>query len=186
MKERILKWSRKEILRRGFRFTMSELARQLGVSTKTIYEFYPSKDELIGEILRKAIDELQVKEKEILTDPTLDILEKLQKLLILLPADFQFAHVSLLQELQRYYPEQWEILEQFINEQWEGIVLLINEGISMGKLRPINTKLFIELYIGGLYRLMEQSSRGEDHFTILHALQEMVDILMRGILKQES
>jgi AcrR family transcriptional regulator len=165
---------------------MGELARQLGVSTKTLYEYYPSKDELLRDILNQAIYELKVKEKEIMHDPTLDILEKLKKCLILIPADFQFAQLKYLEELQRYYPKQWEILDQFINEQWEGIISLINEGILMEKIRPFNTKIFIDIYIGGLYRLMEHSSRNENKVTLLETMEEMVEILLQGILKQES
>ncbi|WP_042148459.1 TetR/AcrR family transcriptional regulator [Paucisalibacillus sp. EB02] len=186
MKEKILDRSRREFERKGFRFTMGELARRLGVSTKTLYEYYPSKDELISDILNQAIYELKVKEKEILGDPSLDNLEKLKKCLILIPANFQFTQLSHLEELQRYYPKQWEILDEFINEQWEGIISLINEGISTGKIRPFNSIIFIDIYIGGLYRLLDHSFPKENNTTLLETLKEMVDILLQGILKQEE
>lgn len=165
---------------------MSELAKQLGMSTKTLYGYYPSKDELIRDIINQAIYELKVKEKEIMCDPTIDILEKLKKCLILIPVNFQFAQLSHLEELQRYYPKQWEILDQFINEQWESIVSLINEGVLTEKIRPFNKEIFIDLYIGGLYRIMEHSSRYENKVSLLETLQEMTEILMVGILKQEG
>lgn len=186
MKERILEASRREFEKKGFRFTMGELARNLGVSTKTLYEYYPSKDELLKDILNHAIYELRLKEKEILHDPYLDILEKLKRCLILIPEDFQFAQLSHLEELQRYYPKQWELLDQFINEQWDGIVSLINEGILSEKIRPFNPRIFIDIYIGGLYRLMENSSRNENKVSLHEALMEMVEILLLGILKEEG
>lgn len=186
MKERILEASRREFEKKGFRFTMGELARHLGVSTKTLYGYYPSKDELLSDILTQAIDELKLKEKEILENPSLDNIEKLKKCLVLMPADFQFAQLSHLEELQRYYPKQWEILDQFITEQWNGIVSLINNGILSGTIRPFNTEVFIDLYIGGLYRLMENSSRVGNGLSLLETLKEMVDILLVGILKKEG
>lgn len=186
MKGRILDWSRREFERKGFRFTMSELATQLGMSTKTLYGYYPSKDELIRDIINQAIYELKVKEKEIMCDPTIDILEKLKKCLILIPVNFQFAQLSHLEELQRYYPKQWEILDQFINEQWDSIVSLINEGVLTEKIRPFNKEIFIDLYIGGLYRIMEHSSSYVNKVSLLETLQEMTEILMVGILKQEG
>ncbi|KGR74234.1 TetR/AcrR family transcriptional regulator [Ureibacillus sinduriensis] len=186
MKERILDASRRAFEKKGFRFTMGELARHLRVSTKTLYGYYPSKDQLIGDILTDAIDKLKLKEKETLHNPSLDNIEKLRKCLILVPAEFQFAQLSHLEELQRYYPKQWEMLDQFINEQWTGIVALINEGILSGTIRPFNTETFIDLYIGGLYRLMENSSRNENRSTLLETLKEMVDILLVGILEKEG
>ncbi|MFD0695781.1 TetR/AcrR family transcriptional regulator [Paenibacillus sp. GCM10027628] len=186
MKNRILEWSRKEIQRKGFRFTMSDLARQVGISTKTLYELYSSKDELIDDLLNLAIDELQSKEKEVVANASLNSIEKLQKLLVLLPVDFQYFHISRLEELQRYYPKQWKTLDRFINQQWEGVHILIQEGISKGLFRPFHIELFIELYVGGLYRLMEQSARSENQKTLSNALQDMVDILLLGIVKEKG
>lgn len=186
LKERILEGARKELKRKGFRFTISELATQLGISTKTFYEYYPSKNELIGDILNQAIKELKVKENEILLDLTIDTVEKLKKCLILIPVDFQFAQLGHLEELQRYYPMQWEILDSCIREQWESVLSLMNEGILLEQIRPFNTQIFIDLYIGGLYRLMDNSSSNKNNVTLLETMEELVDILMHGILKKDG
>ncbi|MET3290806.1 UNVERIFIED_CONTAM: AcrR family transcriptional regulator [Brevibacillus sp. OAP136] len=183
MKERVLAFARQEIHRTGYRFTMNELAKQLGMSTKTIYEWYPSKDALIDDIVQCAIDELKIKEAELAADVTLHPLQKLKKALVLIPQDFQLFDLRRLNELQRYYPEIWKKVDQLITEQWDGVLRIINEGISTGTMRPFHSDLFIELYIGGLYRLMEQSSKGKMNKTLGEALDEMVDILLNGIVK---
>ncbi|MFT9816718.1 TetR/AcrR family transcriptional regulator [Lysinibacillus sp. NPDC056185] len=183
MKDRILKVSISEAERKGFRFTMGDLAKQLGMSTKTLYGYYPSKEELLNEMIDLAIEELKMKEKEILHDATLNLVEKLQKSLVLIPADFKFAQLKYLEELQRYYPKQWETLDEFIHEQWTGIFSLLDEGIAAKKIRPFNKEIFIEVYIGGLYRLMEHASKNRNMSSLQDTMQEMVDILMLGILK---
>lgn len=183
MRERVLAFTRKEIQRSGFRFTMNGLAKHLGMSTKTLYEWYPSKDTLIQDIVQRAIDELKMREKELAEDVSLNPVQKLKKMLILLPQDFQLFDLRRLHELQRYYPEIWKQVDQFITEQWDGVRRIINEGFSRDMLRPFHTDLFIDLYIGGLYRLLEQSSTGEMKKTLAEALEEMVDILLNGIAK---
>ncbi|MFJ8090585.1 TetR/AcrR family transcriptional regulator [Lysinibacillus sp. NPDC095746] len=183
MKDRILKVSISEAERKGFRFTMGELAKQLGMSTKTLYGYYPSKEELLNEMIDLAINELKKKEEEILHDSTLNLVEKLQKCLVLIPADFQFAQLKYLEELQRYYPKQWETLDLFIHEQWTGIFSLLDEGIATKKIRAFNKEIFIEVYIGGLYRLMEHGAKNRNMMSLQDAMQEMVDILMHGILE---
>lgn len=60
LKDRILKVSISEAERKGFRFTMGELVKQLGMSTKTLYGYYPSKEELLNEMISLAIDELHL------------------------------------------------------------------------------------------------------------------------------
>jgi len=182
LKDRILKVSISEAERKGFRFTMGDLAKQLGMSTKTLYGYYPSKEELLNEMIDLAIHELKLKENEILHDSTLNLVEKLQKCLVLIPADFTFAQLQYLEELQRYYPKQWETLDKFIHEQWSGIVSLLDEGIATNKIRPFNKEIFIEVYIGGLYRLMDRASKNRNMISLQDTMQEMVDILMLGIL----
>jgi len=183
LKDRILKVSINEAERKGFRFTMGDLAKQLGMSTKTLYSYYPSKEELLNEMIDLAIHELKLKENEILHDSTINLLEKLQKCLVLIPADFTFAQLQYLEELQRYYPKQWETVDQFIHEQWAGIISLIDEGIVTNQIRPFNKEIFIEVYIGGLYRLMDHASKSRKMISLQDTMQEMVDILMLGILK---
>lgn len=182
LKERIIKVSISEAERKGFRFTMGDLAKQLGMSTKTLYSYYPSKEELLNEMIDLAIHELKLKENEILHDSTLNHLEKLQKCLVLIPADFTFAQLQYFEELQRYYPKQWETVDQFIHEQWTGITSLIDEGIVTNQIRPFNKEIFIEVYIGGLYRLMDHASKSRNMISLQDTMQEMVDILMLGIL----
>lgn len=162
---------------------MGELAKQLGMSTKTLYGYYPSKEELLNEMIDLAIDELKMKEEEILHDSTLNRIEKLQKCLVLIPADFQFAQLQYLAELQKYYPNQWETLDQFIHEQWTGIFSLLDEGIVANQIRPFNKEIFIEIYVEGLYQLMEHASKNRNMSSLQDTMQEMVDILMLGILK---
>jgi len=182
LKDRILKVSINEAERKGFRFTMGDLSKQLGMSTKTLYSYYPSKEELVNDMIDLAINELKLKENEILHDSTLNLLEKLQKCLVLIPADFTFAQLQYLEELQRYYPKQWETVDQFIHEQWTGIISLIDEGIVANQIRPFNKEIFIEVYIGGLYRLMDHASKSRNIISLQDTMQEMVDILMLGIL----
>ncbi|WP_052410405.1 TetR/AcrR family transcriptional regulator [Paenibacillus durus] len=184
MKQRILAQAKQQIFKRGFRFTMAEMAKQCGISTKTIYECHASKEELIRELVEQAIDEVKKREQAILNDRKLGTMDKLQALLVLLPQDFQFFDITRLYELQRYYPEVWDILNPFLEEQWDGVMQMIEEGQAEGLLEKFNTSLFIQMYIGGLYRLMEQASANPGGLTLREALDELVDILLNGIKRR--
>ncbi|OIB01843.1 TetR family transcriptional regulator [Paenibacillus sp. LC231] len=185
MKERIVAAASHEIKRRGLRFTMGDLAKRLGMSTKTLYGWFPSKDVLISTIFREAIIELQEKEKDIMNNPDLNTLDKLERCLILIPTDFQFIGLNLITELQRYYPDQWKTLDEFLNKQWDSITELFEEGINQGLLRPFNSKVFIDLYVGGLYRLIEDSSENKSSITLQESLRDMGEILLSGIIKKK-
>ncbi|WP_314590028.1 TetR/AcrR family transcriptional regulator [Paenibacillus terrigena] len=181
MKKRIMQQAQQEIYKSGFRFTMADMAKQCGISTKTIYQWYPSKEELIRDLVQHAIDEIKVLEQAILNDQMLNSMEKLKALLVMLPQDFQFFDMKRLYELQRYYPEVWEYLNSFMEEQWDGVDQIVAEAQTEGLLGTFNRMLFIQLYLGGLNRLMEQAYVNQIGLTIREALHEMVDMMIDGI-----
>jgi hypothetical protein len=64
---------------------------------------------------------------------------------------------------------------------------LAHTGQASGELRSFDTEVFVQVYIGGLYRLMEQSASGSwNGSTLSAALQEMVDMLLEGVLPKEG
>lgn len=184
MKERILAQSRQEIYRSGFRFTMADLAKQCGLSTKTLYECFSSKEELITELIRLSIDELTQKGRTVLNDPKLDPMAKLHELLVMLPRDYHFFDIKRLHELQRYYPQPWSLLDSFLTTQWDDVAQVLAEAQREGLIEPIDINLFIQLYIGGLYRMMEQVAEKGVNLTLHEALEQMVNLLEFGIRKR--
>lgn len=63
MKQRIVTETIHQIQTKGFTFTISDLAKQLAVSKRTIYEHFSSKDEIVDEVIRNVIESIQEKEK---------------------------------------------------------------------------------------------------------------------------
>ncbi|WP_223067531.1 TetR/AcrR family transcriptional regulator [Paenibacillus caui] len=184
MKQKIMLQAQKEIFKTGFRFTMADIARECGISTKTIYEWYASKEELILEMVQQATTEIKEREQSIIRDPKLGTMDKLKALLVLLPEDFHYFDVKRLYELQRYHTKVWSVLNSFIEEQWDGVARIVAEGQAEGLLEKFNTAVFIQMYIGGLHRLMEQAQAKPAGLTLSEALHEMVDILLDGIRKR--
>ncbi|UPK43729.1 TetR/AcrR family transcriptional regulator [Paenibacillus pabuli] len=187
VKERILDVARTEVIRSGFRFSMNDLSTQLGMSTKTIYELFSSKEDLLTALLDTSLAEIVEKEQQLLRDPSLSNRSKLRQSLVMLPADLVMFDLRRLSELQRYYPAVWSKLDRFIAGHWDEIRQLIQTGKASGELRAFDTEIFVQVYIGGLYRLMEHSASGSfNGGTLSAALQEMVDMLLEGVLPKEE
>ncbi|MCY9669557.1 hypothetical protein M5X11_32320 [Paenibacillus alginolyticus] len=92
-----------------------------------------------------------------MNDQTLNRMDKLKALLVMIPQDFQFFDIKRLYKQWRYYPKVWEYLNSFMEEQWDGVDQIVAEAQLEGLLRTFNRGLFIQFYIGGLNRLMEQA-----------------------------
>lgn len=92
--------------------TMDEIARELGISKKTIYQYFKDKDELVCEstlyILecdRKEFDEIQAQAG--------NSIEELFLISKCLRRNFENLNPSILFDLKRYHPKAWDIFIDF-------------------------------------------------------------------------
>lgn len=182
MQERILQCAIQEIESRGVRFTMSDLARRAGVSTKTLYATFPSKEDIITRIIQESIEELRTSEDRILHSTEIDLAEKMRQLLVLLPTSFTGTHLRVWSELKRYYPDQWELIEQFYQQEWEHVRIIMEQGVQEGVFRRIQLPILIQMYTGCIDQLVDQHMRHKSNMTIDEALDAMIDILLGGVV----
>lgn len=186
MKERISEAAVTEILQRGLRFSMRDLANRLGMSTKTLYVYFPSKEALISSLVDTSIQEMKAAEHKIMTDPDLSLTQKLRLALVNMPQGVAFGQVHLLQELKKQFPHQWEAVDEHLNQGWDYIRHLVQQGIATKELREFDVELFIQVYVGAMYQFMDYSLPANQRFTLEQALTETVDLLMSGILGPAS
>ena len=81
---------------KGVKFTMDDLANNLGVSKRTLYENIDSKETLLNLLVDDIFDSITEKGKEILNDATIDNLEKLKRILLF------YLHLTMQLIIQKY------------------------------------------------------------------------------------
>ena len=69
----------------GLDFTMSQLAAKLGISKKTLYVLFKSKEALLLEVVNYMFDGVKASEAELLARQDLDLAEKLCRLVVVIP-----------------------------------------------------------------------------------------------------
>ena len=88
MREKIIDTAIEEFTKHGSKFTMNDVAKELGISKKTIYTIFESKqDVLVGIADRYARDFTDMREA-IEQDDSLDTLEKLERLFCAIPTKY--------------------------------------------------------------------------------------------------
>lgn len=182
MQDRILQCAFQEIETKGVRFTMSDLARRAGVSTKTLYASFPSKEALITRVIEENIHDLREAEDRILQDPDIDLIEKMRQLLALVPNNFSRTDLRVWYELKRYYPQQWQLIEEVNQQEWEHVRIILEQGVAEGIFRPIQLPILIHMYTGTLNQLIDAQLGNPHQMTILDALNAVIDILLGGIV----
>ncbi len=91
--------------------TMDDLAKELGISKKTLYKEIDNKADLVKFCVEY---DLKCDEKAILdiSEKTENAIEELLLIAAHIHAELQMFHPSIMQDLIKFYPESWAMIEQ--------------------------------------------------------------------------
>ncbi len=181
MKERITQEAIFLIQQKGLSFTISDLAKNLGTSKRTMYQHFNSKDDIIDSIIENLILQIKNKEEEIFHDESLSLPEKITQVLICVPEEFSTMDIRLLADLKRLHYNQWVKIDDFLKQEWDLVVKLMEEGIETGVIREINLQLFVELYLGAINQIYQPNFSLKTNLTMSEILKSVMDILLNGI-----
>ncbi|GGH37294.1 TetR/AcrR family transcriptional regulator [Paenibacillus segetis] len=186
MRERILQAVATEVGYRGLKFSIRDITSKLGISSKTLYQQFDSKESLVLALVKQSIEEMRAAEAAIREDISLTTLEKLKQALIILPGGIAMKDVRLLDELRSGYPEAWKCADEYMREGWSGIRSMVDEGVEQGVLKEFSFDLFVQMYIGSMYRLIEYQVSQNGEMTFKEGITQVVNILLEGICKDKS
>ncbi len=172
----ILEETSKLFIRYGIRsVSMDDVARHLGMSKKTLYQYFSDKRDLVVTVMNYHLDDTddcfrEISEKD---GNAIDILMMVSRLLI---EKFGRLNPSVTFNLQKYYPEAFKaMMEHKHNHILENIERNLKRGIREGLYRKdINTRVIAYFY---LVRM--------DHVFAIHPDNEqMKGINMEEILRE--
>lgn len=184
MRQRIITTVIEAISKNGLKFKIEDLARELRVSKRTIYEYFNSKEELIHSAIEYVFSLIEVRQEEILQTADVDVMTKLRQMILLI-ADFEVINEKNLNQLKQFYPKQF----QRVND-WKKNANPIYKMVSMGKLDPsiypVNLTVceqMVSLFINYLFESDFLKATG---LTLRQALSQMAEILILGIKEDEG
>lgn len=182
MKERILDATIKVFNKKGLKFTMDDIARELSMSKKTIYTVFRDKEALFFEMVDYCFDKIKASEAEILADDSLTTVEKLTRVLGVMPEGYRDIDFRQLFSLKDKYPATYRRVEGRLETGWEGTLDLIQRGIEEGCIRPVNVVILKTMMEATLEQFFQRDVLVENEISYNDALDEVVRILVEGIL----
>ncbi|MCR4611912.1 MAG: TetR/AcrR family transcriptional regulator [Lachnospiraceae bacterium] len=181
-KERILEGSLNVYKAKGVKFTMDDLASELGMSKKTIYTVFPDKGTLLLEMVDYAFDSVSRTQSEALNNPDMSLVDKLKNILGVLPEAYVGVDFTQLYVLKGKYPKAYARLRQRLESGWERTLALIDEGVEQGLLREVNKVVFQLAHEATLERFLMGDELSKNKLSYEDALTELVDIMTEGII----
>jgi AcrR family transcriptional regulator len=186
---RILDKARDHFLQFGFStVTMSEIAADLGMSKRTVYTFFPSKEDLASEMVKGIQAELSSEINSLVEDQEMDFIEKLKRIL-----DITAEHHSKLTphfrvDLQKHAPGACKCTDEFQQQQIYVIVgKVIHEGVAKGMFRSdIEEAIITSMFIAAFQSLMRPESLARLPHSISDVVEAISKIMFEGILTDEA
>ena len=185
LKVRIMDATLEEFNENGAKFTMESVAKRLCISKKTIYTVFEDKKDLLIHVVEHGFSMVKKSESNVLKDETLDIVEKLRRVIIVLPDRFRKLDFRKIYALKDGYADVLERIVEHINSEWEPTIDLMEEGIRQGVLRPVNIPVFKVMIESSIKSFISDKEIIESGVTYEEALESMMDIIMSGIVVRE-
>jgi AcrR family transcriptional regulator len=147
--DRIIQGGEELFLTAGIKsVTMDDIARHLGMSKKTIYQFFKDKNELVIALVKK---KLQEDEDQIcsLIAKSENVIEEMINMMKCSEEIFSRINPIVIHDLQKYHPEAWKHFQNFKAEVIvHTLELLLTKGIQQGYIRPdIDVKIIARMRV---------------------------------------
>ncbi|GAB3934949.1 hypothetical protein GCM10028827_35840 [Mucilaginibacter myungsuensis] len=127
---------------------MDDIAKHLGVSKKTIYQFFGDKNELVSALMRREMDK-DVKEMEEIMAAPVDVIEQLLKMMTCAEEILSRANPILMHDMQKYHPDAWGLFQEFKANVMIGMLEnLLSKGKEQGYIRPeLNERIIARMRV---------------------------------------
>ncbi|NLI91312.1 MAG: TetR/AcrR family transcriptional regulator [Peptococcaceae bacterium] len=181
VKEKILNQAVKSFTEKGFRkVTLDHIAYELGISKKTLYKFYRSKEELIKAVINSIEQRILQNDRAIMMDDNISWEDKIFRI-VFAPQGIRRPGNIILEELIHYYPEDFNRLSSVKkNIIYELLVREIQHGAIRSDIDP---QIVIMIFMNMLEHLVieEEEYLYKNKLNLADTLELVGDIILNGI-----
>ena len=183
LKLRIYEATIEEFREKGFKFTMDDMARRLGVSKKTIYQVVRDKESLFFDTATYIYEQIKRSEQAVMDDDHLTTVEKIKA--IDMPDSYSELDWRQIYQLENSYPRIFARVRVMMEQQWDNTIELLKRGIDEGVIRNIPIPVIKTMFEATLEKYMETTVLIDAGLTFDEAVQYTLDVLMDGISCKE-
>ena len=167
--------------------TMDEIARELGMSKKTIYQYFKDKDEIVYEATQHILDH-DMREFEGIQKEASNSIEELLMISKCLRKNFENMNPAILFDLKRFYPRAWDLFidvkENFFKES---VKLTLRRGITEGYFRNvIDVEILTILRLEQVQMSFDPRIFPKDKFDFKEVQMQFFDHFVNGIMTEKG
>lgn len=183
--ERVLATARQLFFAHGYSaLTMDVLARELGMSKKTLYVHFASKDALIGEIFTQFANDVRTQAETIFDDDDLPFTHKMHRFGEVMVQRLSGLSPHLLRDLQRFAPHIFRQLEELRSQNIPLIFgAILRQGQAAGIVRKdVDTVFAVEFWHAALQSLLHPDALDRLQLTPQQVMTKAIELFFGGLL----
>jgi len=147
--DRIIQGGEELFLKAGIKsVTMDDIARHLGMSKKTIYQFFKDKNQLVLALVKKKLRDDEDQMAAIISQSG-NVIEEMINMMKCSEEIFSRINPIVIHDMQKYHPDAWKQFQDFKS----GVLIntleqLLTKGINQGYIRPgIDVKIIARMRV---------------------------------------
>jgi AcrR family transcriptional regulator len=185
---KILETAGRLFLRYGVKsISMDDIARELAISKKTIYQLFTDKNEIVCLIAKRFFKD-QKEEFDAIMIEAENAIERLYMATIKARELFAKINPYILFDIKKYYQDAWVLyLDYEKNVMFEGTIAILEEGIKEGLFRPdINVKILATLRVEEVKLAFDQMIFPDDDFSFREVQMQILEHFFYGIVTEKG
>lgn len=188
VRDRILEGAMNLFNRYGVRsVTMDDVAREVSMSKKTLYQYFVNKDGLVTAVARYHMD-LERKEFSEIEHRAVNAIDELHQIAQCMRRNIQDINPSMLYDLQKFHHEAWDLYLDFKNEFIRGhIEDNLIRGMKEGCYREeIDVKILSKFRVEQVQMIFDQQIFPPEQFQFVEVQMQLLDHFIHGILTEKG
>ena len=183
VKNKILQAATNLFWRYGTRsITMDEIAREVAVSKKTIYQYFKDKNEIVCMVM-ECKHQKQMKEMEELESSSKNAIDAILKVSEFMAETFANVTPTLILDTKKYHPEAWEMHQNRRDNILETIKKNIRWGIKDGLYREnLEIDYLAILRMEQVELAFDTRKFSSDHYSLVKVQLAFLDHFIRGLV----
>lgn len=175
-------------MRYGIRsLTMDDVARELGISKKTLYQFVSNKEDLVRKVVEKNILE-DVQNCTVWTHEAEDAVDEILIVLRNVMADIQRMTHNVVYDMQRYHRDAWDLL---VEHQRGFMLKIVLENLERGRREGLyrtdfNVDIIAKLHIAQTFQFFDESIFPPTEYPRELVFREYILHYLHGLLSDKG
>ncbi len=166
---------------------MDELCFDLGISKKTMYEHFQSKDDLVDAVIEWQFITVKSRIVETMRNST-DFIDRIYRLWTMMGKMLCQISKQFHDDLRKFRPDLWKRINEHRKESILGnFSKMIDEGIQRGFVRSdINKDVMVLMYLGAIQSVINPEVITQHSFSTEEAYTSILMVYFDGILTDSA